>query len=186
MSHEYDPHKLVESIKKLQDVSDIYATRTAGESSLYQRLQAHAKIDLQEVATMWKAYAPLSVQAQPAGVPEVVRLANVVSRHFTPHTGYAEVNLVSERDVMVRSPVTGQSYKGPILGVSSAHVLQRDVDSGDVIVHARQKLVGDLGRLTHEPNAHIRYPHGAIGLASSAQEAGVQPLQHQFTRGLER
>ncbi|MBU4610312.1 hypothetical protein IMZ29_07090 [Achromobacter sp. GG226] len=185
MSIENDSSKLIESIKRVRDIRDLYVA-SASDLSLQSRMEAHAKVDLQEVATLWKAYAPAHVQAQPAGTPEVVRLANVVAKHFTVDTGYAEVNLVSERDMMVRSPVAGQSYKGPILGVSEANVLQRDMASGDVIVHVRQKLIGDLSRLAHEPSAHIRYPHGAIGLASSGREAALETPSYQISRGIER
>lgn len=156
-----------------------------GRVALLRDLERYARTDLYGATRLAKNH--LSPDAE-LRLPTVIAAAERIAKDFEDHSPHARpaIDLYGERDLQVRQPKNCEEYRGPIVGATPNCVIQRDNESGDLIVHARQTLSHAPDLENPEASVSITYPFqavGGVGLVKNADpDKQLDPGEHQHSR----
>lgn len=170
--------KIDELAARLQEV-DTLSNRE--RTALFRDLENYARVDLYGAARLCKDH----LRGQEFRPPAVILAADRIGKHFEERMQEPRrpVDLHWEQDKQLRQPSDGQRYEGPVVGTTPNCVIQRDNETGDLIVHARRSLVTAFeANATDRPLA-INYPFraiGGVGLVSEPETQREAGLGHQF------
>ncbi len=142
----------------------------ADRTALLRDIERYARNDLYEAARLCKDHLNEKSNLR---LPTVVMAAERVGTHFEMRTKEARrpVELYGEQDRQIRQPEDGRDYRGPIIGATPNCVVQRDLDTGDYIVHARTSLARPFEPDETDKDMSIRYPFKAVGGVALVTEA---------------
>jgi len=106
-------------------------------------------------------------------LPTIVVAADRIGKHFEERMRQARrpVELYGEQDRQIRQPEDGREYKGPVVGTTPNCLIQRDLETGDLIVHARGTLNRSFEITGKEDSLAISYPFKAVGGVGLVREA---------------
>ena len=160
----------------------------AERTALLHDIERYARHDLYGAARLCKDHLNPNADLR---LPTVVMAANRIGKHFEMRTQEPRrpVELYGERDCHIRQPEDGRNYRGPVIGATPHCVIQRDLDTGDYIVHARASLVHSLEAGDTDKNLSINYPFkavGGVGLVSEAEKASEKSHETQYAHTNER
>ncbi|WOB74366.1 KfrB domain-containing protein [Achromobacter xylosoxidans] len=160
----------------------------AERTALLRDLERHARIDLYGVARICKDHLK-----DPAALrlPTVIMAAERINRHFEARMKEPRgaVELYGEQDRQIRQPEDGRDYRGPIIGTTPNCIIQRDLDTGDYIVHSRGSLARQFDASEIDKNVAIHYPFkaiGGVGLVKEAERSLESGHENQLSHGHER
>jgi len=138
-------------------------------ATLHKMIEQAARDDLYGTARLWKEHATGDVR-----MPRILLVAEIAQTRFEGQAARERppVPLFGERDAEVARPSPGRNYTGPMVGTTPDYLVQR-VESGDYVLHERQRLAGNMG--TGEVAVHYPFAvHGGVGLVQPATHI-VQP-----------
>jgi len=180
-----DIHALARRLETAHDLSHSDRVR------LLKDIERYAKSDLYGASRLCKDHLSKTADLR---LPTVVMAADRIGKHFEERMRHRRppVELHSEQDRQIRQPEDGREYRGPIVGTTPKCLIQRDLETGDYIVHARDTLTRSFEITGNEDALAIKYPFAAIGGvglvrdAEHGKEAGLdRDLQHVQQHGLE-
>lgn len=158
----------------------------AERTALYRDLERYAKSDLYGAARLAKDH--LHKEANFV-LPALVAAAPRIGSHFEERIREARrpIELYGEQDRQIRQPEDGREYRGPRVGTTPNCLIQRDLDTGDFIVHARHALTYACESTGNEHSLTISYPFNAVGGVGLVRDTehekqSEMALQHDFTR----
>lgn len=134
----------------------------ADRTALLRDIERYARHDLYGAARLCKDHLNKNADLR---LPTAIMAADRIGRHFEMRTTQARrpVELYGEQDRQIRQPEDGRNYNGPIVGTTPNCVIQRDLDTGDYIVHARASLASQFEPDESDKSMSIRYPFKAVG-----------------------
>lgn len=156
----------------------------AERTQLLKDLERYARHDLYGAARLCKDHLKEHADFRP---PTVVMAADRIAKSFEMRIKEHRrpVELYGEQDRQIRQPEDGREYRGPIIGTTPNCVVQRDLDSGDLIVHARGSLARQFEAQDADRDLSIHYPFkavGGVGLVKEAEHAHQAEHQASFER----
>lgn len=142
-------------------------------------IERYARRDLYHAARLCKDHLNQKANLR---LPTPIMAASYIEKHFEHSAKQARraLELYGEQDRQIRQPEDGRSYRGPVVGSTPKCVIQRDLDSGDFIVHARARLTHAIAPDDADKTLNIHYPFkalGGIGLVTEAENS--HNLTHQ-------
>jgi hypothetical protein len=160
----------------------------AERTALLRDLERYARNDLYGAARICKDHLK---DKSTLRLPTVIVAAERIHRHFEARMKEPRrpVELYGEQDRQIRQPEDGRDYRGPIIGTTPNCVIQRDLDTGDYVVHARGSLARQFDANEIDKNVDIRYPFkaiGGVGLVKEAESNHQHGRENQLTHGHER
>ena len=137
---------------------------------LLRDLERYAKTDLYGAARLTKDHLSKSADLR---LPTIVVAADRIGKHFEERMRQPRrpVELYGEQDRQIRQPEDGREYKGPVVGTTPNCLIQRDVETGDLIVHARGTLNRSIEITGKEESLAISYPFKAVGGVGLVRDA---------------
>ncbi|PJI53909.1 hypothetical protein CTI14_22000, partial [Methylobacterium radiotolerans] len=134
----------------------------AQRTALLRDIERYAKSDLYGAARLCKDHLHKDANLR---LPTAVMAADRIGKHFEERIREARrpVELYGEQDRQIRQPEDGREYKGPIVGTTPNCLIQRDNETGDLIVHARNTLNRSFEMTGNEEALAISYPFKAVG-----------------------
>jgi len=183
-----------EEINELADrLQSAHRLSNAERVALYRDLARYAKFDLYGAAHLVKDH--LHKEAHFV-LPTVIAAASRIGSHFEERIRETRrpIELYGEQDRQIRQPEDGREYRGPVVGATPHCLIQRDLDTGDFIVHARHTLNHAFEPTGSEQSLTISYPFkavGGVGLVRDTEhdkqaEMGLQhDLIHKHDTGME-
>lgn len=153
--------------RRLEDVSKM---SNAERTALLREVERYAKTDLYGAARLCKDHLQKGADLR---LPTAVMAADRIGKHFEERIREARrpVELYGEQDRQIRQPEDGREYKGPIVGTTPNCLIQRDLETGDLIVHARNTLNRSFEMNGNEEALAISYPFKAVGGVGLVREA---------------
>ena len=164
----------------------------AQRAALLRDIERYAKGDLYGAARLCKDHLHKDANLR---LPTAVMAADRIGKHFEERVREARrpVELYGEQDRQIRQPEDGREYKGPIVGTTPNCLIQRDNETGDLIVHARNTLNRSFEMTGNEEALAISYPFkavGGVGLVRDADHGKQADLgvdhQHSHQQGRQR
>ena len=154
--HKEQIHNLA---RRLENADRLSSTE---RRALFRDIDLYAKTDLYGAALLCKDHMHKDANMR---LPSAVMAADRIGRHFeecTRDPRYS-VALQGGRDRQIRQPEDGREYRGPIVGTTPNCLVQRDAETGDLIVHARHALNRSFELTGNEESLAINYPFRAVG-----------------------
>lgn len=153
----------------------------AARLALLGDIERYARRDLYHAARLCKDHLNQKANLR---LPTAIMAADYIEKHFERSTKQARrpLDLYGEQDRQIRQPEDGRHYRGPVVGSTPQCVIQRDLDTGDYIVHARSRLTHAIAADDADKTLNIHYPFkaiGGIGLVTETDKA------HGLTRQAE-
>lgn len=171
-----------ELARRLEDAGRM---SNAERTALLRDIERYAKSDLYGAARLCKDHLHKDANLR---LPTPVLAADRIGKHFEERIREARrpVELYGEQDRQIRQPEDGREYKGPIVGTTPNCLIQRDNETGDLIVHARNTLNRSFEMTGQEEALAISYPFKAVGGVGLVRDAdhGKQAemgMDHQHT-----
>ncbi|MBB1597470.1 hypothetical protein [Achromobacter sp. UMC46] len=139
-------------------------------TALLRDLERYAKTDLYGAARLTKDHLSKSADLR---LPTIVVAADRIGKHFEERMRQPRrpVELYGEQDRQIRQPEDGREYKGPVVGTTPNCLIQRDKETGDLIVHARGTLNRSFEITGKEESLAISYPFKAVGGVGLVRDA---------------
>lgn len=150
-------------------------------------IERYARRDLYHAARLCKDHLNQKADLR---LPTPIMAADQIEKHFERHTKQARraLELYGEHDRQIRQPEDGCNYRGPVVASTPKCVIQRDLDSGDFIVHARARLTHAIAPDDADKTLNIHYPFkalGGIGLVTEAENSHhlTHHAEHSHSHG---
>lgn len=149
--------------------------------ALIRDIERYAARDLYGAARLCKDHLSKDANLR---LPTVVQAAPLIGRHFEERMGQQRraVDLHYEQDKQLRQPEPQREYVGPVVGITPKCIIQRDIATGDLIVHPRDSLVCAFEAKDKDNDLSIRYPQsaiGGVGLVTRVPEVGIGHAHEQ-------
>lgn len=130
--------------------------------ALLRDVERYARHDLYGAARLCKDHLNQKADLR---LPTAILAAERIGKHFEMRTkeGRRPVELYGEQDRQIRQPEDGREYRGPVIGTTPNCVIQRDLETGDYIVHARASLAREIAPDEADKAVAIHYPFKAVG-----------------------
>lgn len=172
---------LQELVRRLEGADRL---SNAERVALVRDIERYARQDLYGAARLCKDHLNQKADLR---LPTAIMAAERIGKHFEMRTKAARgpMELYGEQDRQIRQPEDGRQYRGPLVGTTPNCVIQRDLDTGDYIVHARRSLVREFIPDEADKAVSIHYPFkavGGVGLVAGIEAA--HGLAHEAQHGL--